>query len=60
MQVSATIGAVVAVGVAILTLIALRDVEMGPAAEEVDDADERADSRDRRGHGTTSTPVAEA
>ena len=60
MQVASTISAVVAVGVAILTLIALRNVEMDPDAEEVHDADERADRGDHRGHRTTSTPVAEA
>ena len=59
MQVAATVGAVVAVGVAILTLVALRDVEMHPDAEEADGASQGADRDDRRGH-RTSTPVAEA
>ena len=59
MQVAATISAVVAVGVAILTLVALRDVEMHPDAEEADGASQGADRDDRCGH-RTSTPVAEA
>jgi DHA2 family multidrug resistance protein-like MFS transporter len=59
MQVAAMISAVVAVGVAILTLVALRDVEMHPDAEETDGASRAADRDDRRGH-RTSTPVAEA
>jgi MFS transporter, DHA2 family, multidrug resistance protein len=58
MQVAATISAVVAVGVAILTLLALRDVEMDPDAEAADDG--RTDRDDRRAPQTTSTPVAEA
>ncbi len=59
MQVAAAISAVVAVGVAILTLVALRDVDMHPDAEEADGASQAADRDDRRPH-RTSTPVAEA
>jgi MFS transporter, DHA2 family, multidrug resistance protein len=59
MQVAATISAIVAVGVAILTLVALRDVEMHPDAEEADGASQAVDRDERRGH-RTSTPVAEA
>ena len=59
MQLAATISALVAVGVAILTLVALRDVEMHPDAEEADGASQGTARDDRRGH-RTSTPVAEA
>ena len=63
MQVAAAISAAVAVGVAILTLLALRDTEMGADAEGADDdADQqRALDRDNRhGNRTTSAPVPEA
>jgi DHA2 family multidrug resistance protein-like MFS transporter len=67
MAVAAAISAIVAVGVAILTLVALRDIEMGAEAdgadEEADEAgyDEHATDRDiRPGTRTTGTPVPEA
>ena len=59
MQVAATISAVVAVGVAILTLVALRDVEMHPDAEEADGASQAYRPR-RPSRPSNQTPVPEA
>jgi DHA2 family multidrug resistance protein-like MFS transporter len=62
MQVAATISAVVAVGVAILALVALRDVRLDPAsAAEADDAPSSPASRDpQRAIHPSGTPVPEA
>jgi MFS transporter, DHA2 family, multidrug resistance protein len=61
MQVAATISAVVAVGVAILALVALRDVRLDPASAEADDAPSSPDSRDpQRAIRPSGTPVPEA
>ena len=63
MQVVATISAVVAVGVAVLVLVALRDIRLNPDASETEPTTDEQEQRERqasREPRATGTPVPEA